>query len=332
MANVSSAMPMCAEVLEGTLGTSTVSLVTTGIGHDSAAACMVDVLSHYDAKGETLVNIMYMGTSGWSPRVGGLFNPDTDEMCTEDRPVTSANELIGIGDVCISPMTFLFNCGFCNWNEKTVGECSTPQCTKSADSSVFGQCQFIPSDNSLADSLMKTAANVTFDARDAQLAGYLETYWDAMWTGLAMPLAPRPKTTPTVYDYTKCAEAASYNLWSGIPYDFRCRSVLSGMVEKQTGKPTASSDVVCVSAMEGPGWVSVLMQRAEKQGKHIPFVNIRAASNYDVWPVTREGTTILRNDSWLTSEQKEQFTVDGYRYAIKSASRIVLAHYGVPLP
>eukprot|EP01061_Rhynchopus_euleeides_P037888 TRINITY_DN651_c0_g1_i1.p1 TRINITY_DN651_c0_g1~~TRINITY_DN651_c0_g1_i1.p1 ORF type:complete len:386 (+),score=142.16 TRINITY_DN651_c0_g1_i1:165-1160(+) len=329
MANVSSAMPMCAEVLEGTLGTSTVSLVTTGIGHDRAAACMVDVLSHYDAKGETLVDIMYMGTSGFTPKMGGFYDLSADPTC-RSQPSTAASDLIGIGDVCISPYTLLLNCGFCKWNETSVGECSRPDCTRHSDSSVFGKCDFATQDLTLSNSVLRTAGNVTFAERTTALENFVESYWSSMWSGLHLPTDARPSRYPRVLGHTQCAEAAAYDLWTGTPDDYRCRTYTADLISSATGKPTTPSDVVCVSAMEGPGWVSVLMQRAEKQGKHIPFVNIRGNSDYAIEPLSAVSPGVLvTNTTYLTPEQQQQFVKEGYLYAIASASRIILAHYGV---
>ena len=326
--NVSTKAPMCAEAVEGVLGGHVVALITTGIGHDNAASCMVDILSLYDSKGDTIEDIMYLGTSGWTPRRGGFYDPPTDPTCSEDR---SGNpELIGIGDVCISPFTFLQNCGFCVWNEDTVGECSAPECTRHNDSTVFGRCSYATDNRDFADSVMKTAQAVSFDARPTKLNDYLEVYWSSMWGGLGLPTSPRPAATPNVYDYHTCAESASYDLWSGIPYDYRCRKTLSTIISSATNKDVSTKDVICVSAMEGPGWVSVLTKRAEKTGKAIPFVNIRAASNYDVWPVSRgPSDTLIRNQTWLPASKTEDFTIQGYKYAISTASKVVLQHFGV---
>eukprot|EP00754_Rhynchopus_humris_P008305 Rhum_TRINITY_DN13711_c0_g1::Rhum_TRINITY_DN13711_c0_g1_i3::g.63292::m.63292 len=112
-----------------------------------------------------------------------------------------------------------------------------------------------------------------------------------------------------------------------------------------------------------PQTVSVLMKKATKTGKAIPFVNVRAASNYAITPLYKNGDgVLLRNDSWITASKMEtrslrtvgtrrapqlapgsegarkkectattmeNFTKEGYQYAIGVASKIVLAHYGL---
>ena len=328
--NISRDLDQCAAVVEGTLGPrqTPISLITTGIGHDNAASCMVDVLRWYEHRGVAVLDVIYMGTSGWTPRVGGWFDPVADPTCSAPKVATTG--LVGIGDTCISPMTFLLNCGFCTWTDGTLGECAAPACTKHDDSSVFGQCSFYKAEKALADSLYKLATSLTYQPRGPVLHGYVDQYWRAVWNGLNESQAPRPQNTPVLYDYTVCSETATYDLWSGTPKDYQCRLYLSQMITKATGKITKPDEVLCVAAMEGPGWVSVLMKKATKTGKAIPFVNVRAASNYAITPLYKNGEgVLLRNDSWITASKMENFTKEGYQYAIGVASKIVLAHYGL---
>ena len=326
--NTTTAMPMCAEVIEGRLGVSSVSLVTTGIGHDNSASCMVDVIRHYENINDTLTTIMYMGTSGFTPRIGGFFNPKEDTTCT-NLPISTTEQLVGIGDVCVSPLTFIQACGFCNWNGKTEGECSYPECTRHNDTTVFGQCDFGVEDTGFADAVAETARGVKFPGRSGELQEYIDEFWASMWSGMGMRAGLLPATQPKVFDKTRCGEGAGYNLWAGTPEDYQCRLYLADLITKQTGTPTAANEVVCVGAMEGPGWISVLSKKASKTGVAIPYVNIRANSDYSIFPVTRGPNNILlTNTTWTSPERQVNFTKEGYKYAITVGSQIVLSHFG----
>eukprot|EP01064_Diplonema_japonicum_P023751 TRINITY_DN34169_c0_g1_i1.p1 TRINITY_DN34169_c0_g1~~TRINITY_DN34169_c0_g1_i1.p1 ORF type:complete len:380 (+),score=43.63 TRINITY_DN34169_c0_g1_i1:48-1187(+) len=326
-ANISTALPYCAEAVEGLVSTVPVSLVTTGIGHDAASGCMISVIGYYKARNVEIKDVIYIGTSGWSPKVGGMFNPETDPEC-KAPVVPDASQLVNVGDVCISPVSFLLNCGFCEWNEGFEGgQCASPACASHDQSTVFGQCDFYTPDTQLSDQLIAASKQVRFPAMNNKLSGYVGKYWAATWQGLGISSSSTPTPTPTIHDYNSCGEAASYNLWKGLPKDFQCRKYLANILSKMHGKAVTPSEVTCVSAMEGPGWMRWLLKEAT-QGGNIPFVGLRGASNYDSWPLVRAADGKMTTDNnWLPGNGTEDFTLEGYHYAIRTTTSIVLQHF-----
>eukprot|EP01060_Flectonema_neradi_P013775 TRINITY_DN204_c0_g1_i1.p1 TRINITY_DN204_c0_g1~~TRINITY_DN204_c0_g1_i1.p1 ORF type:complete len:377 (+),score=49.47 TRINITY_DN204_c0_g1_i1:58-1131(+) len=307
--NVSDKAIDCQEVTEGQLYGVPVTLVTTGIGHDNAAGCTVAMVGLY---GKSITGAMYLGTSGWSPRVGGFFNPEVDKSC---QTYNNDSQIIGIGDVCVSTSSFLYNCGFCSWPDKTNGQCAYPSCTDHTESTVFSQCDFTSQNYALENGLMAASKLVTFPERSANLTAYLNAYWEATWSGLGVALGPKPSSVPQAYDHTACGEAASYDLWKGVPQDYQCRKYLSRIAG------TTPDKVACVSAMEGPGWMRVLLKH------QIPYVGLRSASNYDYWPVFRQSGTLQTNNNWVKQGSLEDFTKKGYAYAIQTVSMVVLQYF-----
>ena len=308
--NISEKAIDCGDVIEGQLSGNQMVLITTGIGHDNAAGCMVSMIQMY---GNSISGVMYLGTSGWSPRVGGFFNPETDASC---KNYSEDAALIGIGDVCISTTSFLYNCGFCEWPQKTDGQCAAPSCTSHDEYTVFSHCDFTTTNYQLEDKLMEASKLVTFPERSSNLTSYLDAYWQATWEGLNSTSEKRPNAIPQVFNHTVCGEAASYNLWKGVPQDYQCRKYLSKLTD------TTPEEVACVSAMEGPGWMRVLLRHG------IPYVGLRSASNYDYWPVTRQPSgAIYANNDWVRKGSTEDFTKKGYAFAIQSVSIVILKFF-----
>ncbi|KAJ9468743.1 hypothetical protein DIPPA_34650 [Diplonema papillatum] len=319
--NVTQSVMFCAEVIEGQLSGQAMVLVTTGIGHDSAGICMASLLAYYDNT-TGISSVVYMGTSGWSPRVGGFFDPAADPAC-ETLPATVEDNLIGVGDVCVSPVSFLYNCGFCNWNDASNGECAAPKCTGRNQSSVFGVCEFYTGDLTLTQELLAAANQTDFGPRPAALRNYSTLYWEAVWNGLEVISTAQPPALPRVYDQTQCGEAAGYNIWKGLPQEYRCRASLSEVITNGFGVPVAPGETVCVSAMEGPGWMRVLLGWKTK----VPFVGVRAASNYNMWPLKKGNATVLANTAFLSQADQDEFSKLGYQYAIQSSSAVVLTYF-----
>ena len=59
---------------------------------------------------------------------------------------------------------------------------------------------------------------------------------------------------------------------------------------------------------------------------HIPCVGVRGASDYTHAPLTVEDGTArwVERDEWLAPEQLDNYTVEGYQFAIQTTSEVVL--------
>eukprot|EP01059_Diplonema_ambulator_P030857 TRINITY_DN5463_c0_g3_i1.p2 TRINITY_DN5463_c0_g3~~TRINITY_DN5463_c0_g3_i1.p2 ORF type:complete len:372 (+),score=98.92 TRINITY_DN5463_c0_g3_i1:47-1162(+) len=320
--NISSELPRCADAFEGLLRGKPVVLVTTGIGTDNAALCSVTVLEYYQAKSVELIEAIYLGTSGWTPKHGGFYNPETDSTCTAPlRP--TPEDLNNIGDICISSASFRYTCGFCEWDDFPNAECTAPSCMGRDQEDVFSKCTFISTDNSVSERLINASKQVQFQSQNTKLAGYVKNFWTQMWQGLGVSPPVYPLSTPRVHGISRCAETSDYTLWTGMPQDYLCRKYLAQVLGNATGSPMTPEQVTCVSAMEGPGWMQALL---ESSGKKIPFANIRGGSDYDFWPLVRNNFLVM-NSSWMDADQVNDMVTEGYRYAVGTMTQVVLQYF-----
>ena len=128
----------CNRILHGTLQGQPVLLVTTGIGHDHASVCMSDLLRAFD---HSLKDIFFLGTAGFSPRRGGILDPDA---CDEPIGGGAADDaLVTIGDVCVSPFATNWDCQRCVWSsEPSSGTvCRRPLCSVHGREDLFGEAR-----------------------------------------------------------------------------------------------------------------------------------------------------------------------------------------------
>ena len=160
----------------------------------------------------------------------------------------------------------------------------------------------------LADEVIAASETVQMPPFPAPLAKHVHAYWEAMSRGtgrdytsaLHRGSSSRDGSNDRgsalrnrVYGYRMCSEATSNTFWSGAPYDYLAREYVASLTNLGIRKLGLHSernltalDTVAVSAMEGTGWMSVLMMREMyKRGVSIPFVNLRGAADYTHAPV-----------------------------------------------
>ena len=157
---------------------------------------------------------------------------------------------------------------------------------------------------------------------------------------------------PRVMTYSECAEVTGNTFWKGAPYDELARGYAAAAINEFFRRPTGDgarhrdggggggaddrappwrnetrADVVAVSAMEGTGWMGLVALRRWYVGTpHIPCVGVRGASDYTHAPLTVEDGTArwVERDEWLAPEQLDNYTVEGYQFAIQTTSEVVL--------
>eukprot|EP01012_Entosiphon_sulcatum_P011842 TRINITY_DN17336_c0_g1_i1.p1 TRINITY_DN17336_c0_g1~~TRINITY_DN17336_c0_g1_i1.p1 ORF type:complete len:400 (-),score=85.74 TRINITY_DN17336_c0_g1_i1:111-1232(-) len=321
LVNITTQLPFCVEAFSGSLYGAPALLVTTGIGHDHATMCMVNVLqAFHDPPNTTLKEVIYLGTSGWSPRPGGVL---TAPGCTPQGPDTTLP-----GDVCVSAATTNWDCHMCTWNisaPPTV--CQLPPCHGHFQDDVFGGCSFV-GNTDLATEVVTSSKSAVLPPVDDVLGGFVGKYWDMMSTGTGLQYQVRH--TPQVYDFRQCAEAGSYTFWSSLPYEMLCREYLSHIISTKILKHSTPQQmpVVCVAAMEAPGWMAVLLRAAQARNEApIPFVNVRGASNYAHRPLTKVNNNWIEEMEWITPDEDLNLTIEGYRFAVRTSSEIVLSLY-----
>ena len=97
------------------------------------------------------------------------------------------------------------------------------------------------------------------------------------------------------------------------------------MLSLGLGRPIAQGSVSAVSAMEAIGISQGLERYYAKQSasaKPIPFTSVRGMSNQAVQPVTRQAPG---SEIWVPGTEVPEDFVNGYSYAIQSATSVVLS-------
>jgi len=320
--NISRSLPFCLEGYEGLVATQPALVVMTGIGIMQAAMCMENILERYQ---ERIERVFFLGTSGWSPLRGGVTGSPT---CSPRE-----GRVNRIGDVCISAASTNWDCHFCD-SLAAPGDtvCQLPPCHDHGRADIFGPCTALGSPD-LSNSLLRHAASMKFPDMGPKLSGLVDSYWEVTSQGTGQPYTvPR---TVSVLGPTQCAEATSSTMWSGLPNEMLCRQYLGPLLRNAAPGPGESDfitalrenvteAVTCVGAMEGAGWMPVLLRwQAARAGRRVPFVNVRAASNYVHKPLHWDDPR-WRELAWLPPTEMAQFVTEGYQYAVATASSVVL--------
>ena len=220
----------CDRILHGTLYGQPVLLVTTGIGHDHASVCMSDLLRVFEVQ---LKDIFFLGTAGFSPRRGGVLDPD---HCGSDGALgggAADDALVTLGDVCVSPWSTNWDCQRCVWSsEPTSGTvCQRPLCSMHGREDLFGElvCTFWGSErsNALADEVYAAAESAALPTPPDALMARITRYWEAMGRGTGKDYLSALRRTNKALDYRVCSELSSNTFWSGAPFDYLAREYVA---------------------------------------------------------------------------------------------------------
>ncbi len=84
----------CAGVQYGSMMGQPMLVATTGIGPTAAALCVADLVARCGAH---ITEIVYSGTSGWTPQRGGVINAPE---CDKPNPSTAINRCVCVC-VCV---------------------------------------------------------------------------------------------------------------------------------------------------------------------------------------------------------------------------------------
>eukprot|EP01012_Entosiphon_sulcatum_P025665 TRINITY_DN31008_c0_g1_i1.p1 TRINITY_DN31008_c0_g1~~TRINITY_DN31008_c0_g1_i1.p1 ORF type:complete len:378 (+),score=40.13 TRINITY_DN31008_c0_g1_i1:156-1136(+) len=317
--NIAPQLPFCVDAYTGNLFGRPALLVTTGIGHDNSTMCMLNVLQVFHIPPQsTIREVVFLGTSGWSSRPGGIL---TAPGCTAQGPDT-----IIPGDICVSAATTNWDCQQCTWNSSVSPDvCQYPSCSGHFETAHFnGGCNSW-GDTTLAAEVVHAAKAANLPTVNDVLRGLVSKYWDSMSRGTGVQYQTR--NAPQVFDYHQCAEAGSYTYWLGLPYEMSCRQYTAAAIAASVPRNEPQKPVICVSAMEAPGWMSVLVRAAQARGQKIPFVNVRSASDYAHRPLYQSNGLWVEDGSWITPGEAMNMTIEGYHYAVRTSSEIVLSLY-----
>ena len=321
-------------------------LVTSGIGAVTAALCTQQA-SEWVQRAENNPNpftaAYFMGTSGWSPYIGGLNPKATDGSCGVNRTNRhTKSERVSIGSVCVSPLSYDIDCGFHVEDPKKSGadgECHNLEYSDTwHKSDLFGKCAY----NSVKAGGADLAGNIlaateaapnSIPKMDNDLTNRVTTFWAAMQLGKQAPDFEIPYTP---FVTTRCAEAVGHAIWVGAQMDYQCR-VLTGKLlaeagllstARQTGSSASAGDedsFVCSSAMEGYGFLSAITRHLP----NLPSVIIRGASNYDMYPLFKSTNGNNKNyweqnPNYVSRADELAFSSAGYHYSILTTNTVLL--------
>ncbi|KAK9866626.1 hypothetical protein WJX84_004816 [Apatococcus fuscideae] len=284
----------CAIRTFGTIFGQPVALIATGIGEVKAAICTSEVLQC----GDYINDIIFSGTAGFTPQVGGAVDPSD---CTMPNTMGAPAK---IGDLCITPFAVNWNCREGSFKEACAAfpnQCGAPGYDLGPDEAgLYGQCLFTTfnqADLTLSDELISAAqappaANelgVAYATPASYLTSYQSTYWtmQSNASGTNFTASPTLTTTmPNVFDYTVCAETDSQYFWTSLPWDYLGRSYIAMTINEALNMTSDASSVLGVSAEEGVGFLAALYKYAGMtNGRAIPHTMIRSASDYTYLPV-----------------------------------------------
>ncbi|KAJ9507064.1 hypothetical protein QJQ45_004663 [Haematococcus lacustris] len=279
---------VCGGVFYGSLMGQRVLVVTTGIGPPAASLCTLEVVS---ACGASITEILFFGTSGWSPQLGGVLNPPDCAAANDNQQIAR------LGDVCVSPFSVNWTCKKSSWAMEAVGypnQCFRPEeVTSPSDDALHGNCQFY------ADNL---EANLALASQVAQAAASPKGQ-------LHMPMR-----SPAVV-------AVDH---SGVPWEVKARDYAAQTLAAALGGTWSAADVLAVSAMEGIGVAEALLkyhQLAHTRRK-IPYTHVRTLSNWLHPPVQQ-----VRPGVWEVAVELPEDFVTGYGYAIATGSSVLMSLY-----
>lgn len=318
---------LCASRSYGTLVGEPVILVATGIGPTAAAICLAELLQC----ATRIKEVLYSGTAGWTPQVGGVINSDA---CGAAQSNGALDTLARIGDVCVSPFSMNWNCKLADYSQQTVGApnlCSLPQETDHPDESfLYGECVFTtPDKGSMALTNRVHGAATSANGissrpmRDSNVISYESAYFQAMGRGTGVTYQYSSTAPATVWDYKTCMEVDSQFFYSGPPYDEIARVYIQDYLSQGLNMTISKKEVLVVSAMEAVGVMELLTKfNSKPQNPKIPYVMVRGNSDYLYAPLQK-----LANGTWgyEPNPPVANFTV-GYAYAIATTSNVVMQY------
>lgn len=201
------------------LGQHTV-VIATGIGPVDAALCTLELL----VCGRWIKEIVYVGTSGWSPQSGGVISidpyPGQTTGCGAPNPLVKPNR---VGDMCVSPLAVNWACKKADYLQQCQGRttlCTLPdQVSGPSEAQLYGQCEFTSHFAGqqalvaeLQDATQAAIDEGAMPTRDATTAAWERSYWTGMANGTGVRYDYDAAQPPMLYGERQCAEVDAYVL------------------------------------------------------------------------------------------------------------------------
>lgn len=292
-------------------------LATTGIGEATAALCTQSLLV---SSGLTFSKMIFVGTSGISPVIGGL-NPAAPGGCEEMNAPTT----IAVGSVCVTHAAVDMSCGMCISNpvasaSDLPNECSRPNCNGHLNEAMYGTCTQTGS-AALASSIFQASAGRSFSPQPAAIATGSALWW-AAHEAVDYETRTHPPLTPSLL--SNCVEADAHQIWVGAPLDYLCREYSAELL----GSAHSAQSVPCVVAMESTGFLNAV--NGFNSGNAIEAAVVRAAANWDMYPLTAPSGNLntslrwLQNTTYVSDSDHLAFVKAAYQYAVRTSNEVIL--------
>ncbi|GFR47452.1 hypothetical protein Agub_g9177, partial [Astrephomene gubernaculifera] len=353
MRQVARTRSVCGGLYLGRLMGQQALVVTTGIGPTAAGLCLQELLT---SCGAAVREVLYFGTSGWSPQLGGVLNPPHCGQANDN------GKIVRVGDVCVSPVSVNWVCKKASWGQQAAGypnQCFRPgEAAGPEAAALYGDCIFGP-DNldanlALSDALLSAAASPAARSstprRSPLVLATERRYWELMaqGTGATYP-AVEGGVAPALWDYSQCAEVDGQFFFTGAPWEIKARDYAAEAISAALGfgsrgnsnsnnsssrgttagsrgqqqQQLGADQVIAVSAMEGVGVSEALLKyhRLDSTPRRIPYTSVRTASNWVHPPLGKVG----EGDVWGIFAELPEDYVNGYKYAIATGSATILS-------
>ncbi|MEW5311427.1 MAG: hypothetical protein WDW38_003143 [Sanguina aurantia] len=221
---------VCADLYHGELMGQFTVVAITGIGPVIAGLCTWELVNKC---GPLIRDLVYFGTSGWTPQKGVLNPP----QC---KAANGYGEIIRIGDACVSPFTVNGNCKKSNWRGQSKGypnQCFRPEEASGPNATyLYGQCQFYADNiranlqlsNEITRSATSARARASYPTRSKVVLRQEALYWELMGEGTRVRYPEiTDEGSPTVWDHTECMEVDGQFFWTDVPYEVKARDYVA---------------------------------------------------------------------------------------------------------
>jgi hypothetical protein len=335
-------IPGCYQATVGTISGFTVAQIVTGEGPQAAQTCTLNVLQC----SSVISSMYYFGTAGFSPRLGGVLNPNSGDCSTP----SSAGKMVRPGDLCVSFHATNWDCQGGEWSDTSKAYpnvCSIPGDPNQPYADAFSNpstaqyrgwdCFVYPiapagSGKMANDLISMGSTTVSKVTPPADIQQYSSWYWGntSLAMGYNFSAFLNVSAPPTIFRPDECAEIDTVFWWQGLPWDAQARGMVAWGLSESVGRRVNASQVVAASAMEGVGFLGGARQAYNLTGKAIPYTIIRSASDWVHQPVKK---ATAGGDVWIPADNVSpppglsSNTASASVFAIQTGSTLILGAF-----
>lgn len=231
-------IPGCWGATVGTLAGRKVAQIVTGEGHGTAQMCSFTVFSCASVISEA----MYFGIAGFSPRVGGLLDPESG--CEP----TNQGDFVTPGDICVTHQAINWDCQAGPWSQIASAfpnVCSVPGDPQAPFEEVTRNpieggplgwsCYLYPQPPAGSEKLSEMlisggAKDLSTLSAPEPVRTWTTWWWGNQTIGANAIFSPSVASQPRIFGPKQCAELDSVYWWSGLPWEISARAMVASAV------------------------------------------------------------------------------------------------------